>query len=114
MICNVALTIPARIVIGSLVDRHGPRRVFAGLLVFTGAVSIYFSLATSFGEFLVSRLLMGCAGAGFVVGIKMIAEWFPPDRMGTAGLRLYPTDETVTAVVEKSCFYRAIPYSTKG
>jgi NNP family nitrate/nitrite transporter-like MFS transporter len=84
MICNVALTIPARIVIGSLVDRHGPRRVFTGLLVFTGAVSLYFSLATSFEEFLVSRLLMGCAGAGFVVGIKMISEWFPPDRMGTA------------------------------
>ena len=84
MICNVALTIPARIVIGSLVDRSGPKRVFTGLLIFTGAVSIYFSLATSFGEFLVSRLLMGCAGAGFVVGIKMIAEWFPPDRMGTA------------------------------
>ena len=84
MICNVALTIPARIVIGSLVDRHGPKRVFTGLLMFTGAVSLYFSLATSFGEFLVSRLLMGCAGAGFVVGIKMIAEWFPPNRMGTA------------------------------
>jgi NNP family nitrate/nitrite transporter-like MFS transporter len=84
MICNVALTIPARIVIGSLVDRHGPRKVFTGLLMFTGAVSLYFSLATSFGEFLVSRLLMGCAGAGFVVGIKMIAEWFPPNRMGTA------------------------------
>ena len=59
MICNVALTIPARIVIGSLVDRHGPRRVFTGLLIFTGAVSLYFSLATSFGEFLVSRLLLG-------------------------------------------------------
>ena len=84
MICNVALTIPARIVIGSLVDRHGPRKIFTGLLIFTGAVSLYFSLATSFGEFLVSRLLMGCAGAGFVVGIKMIAEWFPPNRMGTA------------------------------
>jgi MFS transporter, NNP family, nitrate/nitrite transporter len=84
MICNVALTIPARIVIGSLVDRHGPRRIFTGLLIFTGAVSLYFSLATSFGEFLVSRLLMGCAGAGFVVGIKMIAEWFPQNRMGTA------------------------------
>jgi len=84
MICNVALTIPARIVIGSLVDRSGPRQVFTGLLIFTGAVSLYFSLATSFGEFLISRLLMGCAGAGFVVGIKMIAEWFPPDKMGTA------------------------------
>ena len=84
MICNVALTIPARIVIGSWVDRSGPKRVFTGLLVFTGAVSLYFSLATSFNEFLISRLLMGCAGAGFVVGIKMIAEWFPPNRMGTA------------------------------
>ncbi len=84
MICNVALTIPARIVIGSLVDRSGPKQVFTGLLVFTGAVSLYFSLATSFEEFLISRLLMGCAGAGFVVGIKMIAEWFPPGKMGTA------------------------------
>ena len=84
MICNVALTIPARIVIGSLVDRSGPKKVFTGLLIFTGAVSIYFSLSTSFGEFLISRLLMGCAGAGFVVGIKMIAEWFPPSNMGTA------------------------------
>ena len=84
MICNVVLTIPARIVIGTLVDRSGPKKVFTGLLVFAGAVSIYFSLATRFEEFLVSRLLMGCAGAGFVVGIKMIAEWFPPDRMGTA------------------------------
>jgi NNP family nitrate/nitrite transporter-like MFS transporter len=53
-------------------------------LIFTGVVSLYFSLATSFSELLISRLLMGCAGAGFVVGIKMIAEWFPPDRMGTA------------------------------
>ena len=84
MICNVALTIPARIVIGSLVDRSGPKRVFTGLLIFTGAVSLYFSIATSFSEFLIARLLMGCAGAGFVVGIKMIAEWFPPNRMGTA------------------------------
>ena len=84
MICNVALTIPARIVIGSLVDRYGPRQVFTGILVFAGVVSLYFSLATTFEEFLIARLLMGCAGAGFVVGIKMIAEWFPPDRMGTA------------------------------
>ncbi|NIP99057.1 MAG: NarK family nitrate/nitrite MFS transporter [Nitrospinaceae bacterium] len=84
MICNVALTIPARIVIGSLVDRYGPREVFSGLLVFAGAVSLYFALAQTFRELLISRLLMGCVGAGFVVGIKMIAEWFPPNKMGTA------------------------------
>ena len=27
---------------------------------------------------------MGIVGGGFVVGIKMIAEWFPPGKMGTA------------------------------
>ncbi|MBW1883071.1 MAG: MFS transporter, partial [Deltaproteobacteria bacterium] len=30
---NVAFTIPARIVMGMLVDRFGPRRVFSGLLM---------------------------------------------------------------------------------
>jgi len=84
MIANVALTIPARIVIGSLVDRSGPRLVFTWLLLFAAAVSFYFSQAETFHEFLISRLLMGIAGGGFVVGIKMIAEWFPPEKMGTA------------------------------
>jgi MFS transporter, NNP family, nitrate/nitrite transporter len=84
MICNVALTIPARIIIGVLVDNHGPRKVFCGLLLFAALVCFYFSLASEFYEFLIARLLMGIVGAGFVVGIKMIAEWFPPDKMGIA------------------------------
>ena len=84
MICNVALTIPARIIIGSLVDHYGPRIVFTAILVLAGLVSLQFSIAASFEECLVSRLLMGIVGAGFVVGIKMIAEWFPPDKMGKA------------------------------
>jgi NNP family nitrate/nitrite transporter-like MFS transporter len=84
MICNVALTIPARIIIGALVDRHGPRKVFCGLLLFAASVCFYFALASEFFEFLIARLLMGIVGAGFVVGIKMIAEWFPPDKMGLA------------------------------
>ena len=84
MICNVALTIPARIIIGALVDRHGPRKVFSGLLLFAACVCFYFALSTKFIEFLIARLLMGIVGAGFVVGIKMIAEWFPPEKMGVA------------------------------
>ncbi|MFQ5450046.1 MAG: MFS transporter [Nitrospinaceae bacterium] len=84
MICNVALTIPARILIGTFVDRFGPRLVFSALLLYSSAVCFYFSQASAFSEFLVSRLLMGVSGAGFVVGIKMIAEWFPPEKMGTA------------------------------
>lgn len=84
MITNVALTIPARIVIGTLVDRFGPRQVFSGLLLYTALVCFYFAWAQDFYDLLLARLLMGIAGGGFVVGIKMIAEWFPPAKMGTA------------------------------
>lgn len=84
MIANVALTIPARILIGPLVDALGPRRVFAGTLLYTGAVCFLFASSRTFNDLLVSRLLMGISGAGFVVGIKMIAEWFPRDKMGLA------------------------------
>lgn len=84
MICNVALTIPARIVIGALADRHGPKRVFLVLLPFAALICFYFAISTRFFEFLIARLLMGIVGASFVVGVKMIAEWFPPDKMGTA------------------------------
>src|SRR3954452_11393536 len=34
LLCNLALTIPARIAIGMLVDRFGPRRVYTGVLLF--------------------------------------------------------------------------------
>jgi len=84
MICNVALTVPARIFIGFLVDRHGPRKIFSTLLAFASLVCFQFSLASTFEELMISRLLMGIVGAGFVVGIKMIAEWFPPEKMGRA------------------------------
>lgn len=84
MICNVALTIPARTMIGSLVDRFGPRIIFIWILVFSSLVCFQFAIADDFLELLVARLLMGIVGAGFVVGIKMIGEWFPPDRMGIA------------------------------
>jgi len=84
MICNVALTIPARIIIGFWVDKYGPQKVFSGLLLFSALVCFGFALAQNFKQLLIARLLMGIVGGGFVVGIKMIAEWFPPDRMGTA------------------------------
>ena len=56
---NVALAIPARIVIGMLTDKFGPRLVY-------------------------STLLLGCIGAGFVVGIRIVGEWFPAHELGRA------------------------------
>ena len=84
MVCNVALTIPARIAIGFWVDQYGPQKVFSTLLVFSALVCFGFALSQDFMSLLISRLLMGIVGGGFVVGIKMIAEWFPPGKMGTA------------------------------
>lgn len=84
LILNVALTIPARIVVGMLVDSFGPRNVYSILLVITGFLCLFFSLATSFEMLALARFLLGFAGAGFVIGIRMISEWFPARQMGLA------------------------------
>ena len=54
LILNVALTIPARIAIGMLVDKFGPKRTYSTLLV-------------------LERFLIVFAGPGFVIGtVEMI------------------------------------------
>ncbi len=84
MICNVALTIPARIIIGMLLDKFGPRKVYSGLLIVMSVPCFIFALSTSFTQLVITRLLMGVVGAGFVIGIRMVAEWFPPKDVGEA------------------------------
>ncbi len=84
MILNVALTIPARIVVGMLVDKIGPRKVYSSLLVASGAICIAFSLADTYEQLALLRFLMGFVGAGFVIGIRMVGEWFPHKSVGVA------------------------------
>jgi MFS transporter, NNP family, nitrate/nitrite transporter len=83
-ICNLALTIPARIIIGALLDRFGPRITFSMLLVFAIVPCTATVLATDFGQMVIARLLMGIVGSGFVLGIRMVSEWFPPKDIGMA------------------------------
>ena len=83
-LCNVALTVPARIIIGMLLDRFGPRITYTCLLIYAAIPCLIFATATSFNQLVVGRLLMGIVGAGFVIGIRMTAEWFPPKEVGTA------------------------------
>ena len=84
LILNVALTIPARIIIGMLVDVFGPRKTFSILLFITSILCFAFALASSFEMLALTRFLLGFAGAGFVIGIRMISEWFPAKQMGLA------------------------------
>jgi MFS transporter, NNP family, nitrate/nitrite transporter len=83
-LCNVALTVPARIFIGMALDRWGPRRTYAAILLFAAVPNTVFALANSFETLVVSRLALSVVGAGFVVGIRMVSEWFPPSEVGTA------------------------------
>ncbi|MBL4851978.1 MAG: MFS transporter [Gammaproteobacteria bacterium] len=84
LILNVAMTIPARIVVGMLVDKLGPRIMYTGILVLGGAISIGFAWVDSYEKLALMRFLSGFIGAGFVVGIRMIGEWFPAKQTGLA------------------------------
>lgn len=83
-VLNLALTIPARIVIGILVDQFGPKRVFSALLVLGGLTTLAFAVAQTYNQLAVMRFLMGFIGAGFVIGIRMVGEWFPARQVGLA------------------------------
>jgi MFS transporter, NNP family, nitrate/nitrite transporter len=83
-LCNVALTVPARVLIGMALDRWGPRRVYGALLGYAAVPAILTALATTFERLVVARLAAGIVGAGFVIGIRMVAEWFPPREVGVA------------------------------
>ncbi|OIJ10159.1 MFS transporter [Anaerobacillus arseniciselenatis] len=83
-ILNVALTIPARIVIGMLLDKYGPRRVFSILLIVMAIPTFMFAFGNTWMQLFVSRLLLSSIGASFVVGIRMVSEWFPPKSVGFA------------------------------
>lgn len=83
-ICNVALTVPARIIIGMLLDKYGPRITYSLLLIYAAVPCLIFATAQSFSQLVIGRLLLGIVGAGFVIGIRMVAEWFPPKEIGLA------------------------------
>lgn len=83
-ILNIALTIPARIVVGMLVDKYGPRQLFSSILILGGLISIAFANTQTYQQMAIVRFLLGFVGAGFVVGIRMISEWFPARQTGIA------------------------------
>lgn len=84
LILNVALTIPARVIVGMLVDKLGPRKTYSSLLMISGVLCALFASAQTYEQLAITRFLMGFVGAGFVIGIRMIGEWFPARQVGLA------------------------------
>jgi NNP family nitrate/nitrite transporter-like MFS transporter len=84
MIASVAITILARLIIGPLCDRVGPRRLYAGLL-FLGALPVMgVGLAHDYTSLLLFRLAIGVVGASFVVTQYHTSQMFAPNVVGTA------------------------------
>lgn len=83
-IANVALTIPARIIVGMALDKWGPRRVFSVLMVTMAVPTLFFAFGDTREQLFFARLIMSSVGASFVVGIHMTALWFKPRDIGFA------------------------------
>jgi len=84
IIASVAVTVLARLVVGWLCDRIGPRRLFSVLLVVGALPVMGIGLADSYETFLVARLLIGAVGASFVIAQFHTSLMFGPRCVGTA------------------------------
>ena len=84
VIGSVAITVVARLLVGWLCDRIGPRRAYTWLLVLGSLPVMGIGLAQDFETFLVFRLLIGIIGASFVITQYHTSVMFAPNVVGTA------------------------------
>jgi MFS family permease len=70
--------------LGVLLDRYGPRRVVAALLLSAAIGALVFALARDFGTLSLGRALIGLGvSAGLMGAIKAFSLWFPLSRLAT-------------------------------
>src|SRR5688500_8964017 len=73
-----------QIPLGVLLDRYGPRRVNAALLVLAAAGAVLFARAASFEELVLARALIGLGvSACLMACMQAFILWFPPERLST-------------------------------
>jgi len=84
IIGSVALTTLARLLIGWLCDRFGPRLTYSGLLILGSLPVMGIGLAHDFFTFLLFRVLIGAIGAAFVITQYHTTQMFSPRCVGTA------------------------------
>ncbi|UCV28575.1 MFS transporter [Ferribacterium limneticum] len=74
----------AQLPLGMLLDRFGPRRVEAGLLVIAATGAAVFSLSDGLGGLATGRALIGLGvSACLMASFKAFSQWFPPERQAS-------------------------------
>ena len=84
IIGSVSMTIFARLFIGWLCDRIGPRKSYTWLLLIGSLPVMGIGLAHSFETFLLFRVLIGGIGAAFVITQYHTSVMFAPNVVGQA------------------------------
>ncbi|WP_242427312.1 MFS transporter [Flammeovirga pacifica] len=83
-IASVGVTIFARLGIGNLCDKIGPRKSYIYLLIFGSIVVSASSFVTTWEMYFVSRLAIGVIGASFVITQYHTSVMFAPNVVGIA------------------------------
>ncbi|KAB2928318.1 MAG: MFS transporter [Dechloromonas sp.] len=74
----------AQLPLGMLLDRFGPRRVEAALLVIAAAGATVFAMADSLSGLTIGRALIGLGVAAcLMASFKAFSQWFPPERQAS-------------------------------
>ncbi len=84
IIASVAITVIARLAIGWLCDKIGPRRAYTWLLAIGSIPVMTIGLADTYETFLLFRLAIGAIGASFVITQYHTSVMFAPNIVGTA------------------------------
>lgn len=84
IIASVAITVLARLLIGWLCDRIGPRRAYTWLLIAGSIPVMSVGFAHNYATFLIFRLAIGAIGASFVITQFHTSVMFAPNVVGSA------------------------------
>ena len=84
IISSVAITVFARLLIGWLCDKIGPRITYTYLLILGAIPVILIGLSNSYMSFMIFRLAIGVIGASFVITQYHTSVMFAPNVVGTA------------------------------
>ncbi len=83
-IASVSATIIARLLIGRLIDKYGPRITYTGCWYYVLFLYLLIGTSHSYTSFLLFRLAIGVIGASFVITQFHTSVMFAPNIKGTA------------------------------